>query len=157
MEGRQPVDLTQHPSRIVPTLHELILQAIVLQARNAESNPKVCTGAKREQLSKLAARKYARIVQKLGFPAKFKVLSYSLVRIQYTLYFSSERRNYIYGLDFKIQNIVGSCHVKFPIRLEGLAYSHSAFSSVSDNLKNYGSHGDNMSDDSHTSLNYSQD
>ncbi|XP_022560016.1 TATA-box-binding protein 1 [Brassica napus] len=82
---------------------ELILQAIVLQARNAESNPKVCTGAKREQLSKLAARKYARIVQKLGFPAKFK--------------------------DFKIQNIVGSCHVKFPIRLEGLAYSHSAFSS----------------------------
>ena len=38
--------------------------------------------------------------------------------------------------DFKIQNIVGSCDVKFPIRLEGLAYSHSAFSSVSDNLKN---------------------
>lgn len=34
--------------------------------------------------------------------------------------------------DFKIQNIVGSCDVKFPIRLEGLAYSHSAFSSVSD-------------------------
>ncbi|CAN6928286.1 unnamed protein product [Brassica oleracea] len=104
MEGSQPVDLTQHPSRIVPTLHELRLQAIALQARNAESNPKVCTGAKREQLSKLAARKYARIVQKLGFPAKFK--------------------------DFKIQNIVGSCHVKFPIRLEGLAYSHSAFSSL---------------------------
>jgi hypothetical protein len=34
--------------------------------------------------------------------------------------------------DFKIQNIVGSCDVKFPIRLEGLAYSHAAFSSVSD-------------------------
>lgn len=33
--------------------------------------------------------------------------------------------------DFKIQNIVGSCDVKFPIRLEGLAYSHGAFSSVS--------------------------
>lgn len=32
--------------------------------------------------------------------------------------------------DFKIQNIVGSCDVKFPIRLEGLAYSHGAFSSV---------------------------
>ncbi|CAF2056146.1 unnamed protein product [Brassica napus] len=105
MEGSQPVDLTQHPSRIVPTLHELRLQAIALQARNAESNPKVCIrGAKREQLSKLAARTYARIVQKLGFPAKFK--------------------------DFKIQNIVGSCHVKFPIRLEGLAYSHSAFSRI---------------------------
>ena len=33
--------------------------------------------------------------------------------------------------DFKIQNIVGSCDVKFPIRLEGLAYSHSFFCSVS--------------------------
>jgi len=32
--------------------------------------------------------------------------------------------------DFKIQNIVGSCDVKFPIRLEGLSYTHSMFSSV---------------------------
>ncbi|KAK1257156.1 TATA-binding protein 2 [Acorus gramineus] len=30
-------------------------------------------------------------------------------------------------MDFKIQNIVGSCDVKFPIRLEGLTYSHGAF------------------------------
>ncbi|WMV08843.1 hypothetical protein MTR67_002228 [Solanum verrucosum] len=67
------------------------------------SGKMVCTGAKSEQQSKLAARKYARIIQKLGFPAKFK--------------------------DFKIQNIVGSCDVKFPIRLEGLAYAHGAFSS----------------------------
>ena len=50
----------------------------------------VCTGAKSEEDSRLAARKYARIVQKLGFPAKFK--------------------------NFKIQNMVGSCDVKFPIR-----------------------------------------
>jgi transcription initiation factor TFIID TATA-box-binding protein len=64
----------------------------------------VCTGAKSEQQSKLAARKYARIIQKLGFPAQFK--------------------------DFKIQNIVGSCDAKFPIRLEGLAYAHGHFSSV---------------------------
>ncbi|CAH8340019.1 unnamed protein product [Eruca vesicaria subsp. sativa] len=138
MEGSQPVDLSKHPSGIVPTLQNIVstvnldckldLKAIALQARNAEYNPKrfaavimrirepkttalifasgkmVCTGAKSEHLSKLAARKYARIVQKLGFPAKFK--------------------------DFKIQNIVGSCDVKFPIRLEGLAYSHSAFSSM---------------------------
>ena len=48
---------------------------------------------------------YAKIVQKLGFPATFK--------------------------EFKIQNIVGSCDVKFPIRLEGLAYAHSLFASVS--------------------------
>jgi TATA-box binding protein (TBP) (component of TFIID and TFIIIB) len=32
----------------------------------------VCTGAKSEEESRLAARKYARIVQKLGFPTKFK-------------------------------------------------------------------------------------
>ncbi|KAF1868142.1 hypothetical protein Lal_00018658 [Lupinus albus] len=72
------------------------------------SGKMVCTGAKSEAQSKLAARKYARIIQKLGFPAKFK--------------------------DFKIQNIVGSCDVKFPIRLEGLAYSHGAFSSYEPEL-----------------------
>ncbi|CAL5421063.1 unnamed protein product [Camellia sinensis] len=135
LEGSQPVDLSKHPSGIVPTLQNIVstvnldckldLKAIALQARNAEYNPKrfaavimrirdpkttalifasgkmVCTGAKSEQLSKLAARK-------LGFPAKFK--------------------------DFKIQNIVGSCDVKFPIRLEGLAYSHGAFSSYEPEL-----------------------
>ncbi|XP_073263028.1 uncharacterized protein [Populus alba] len=137
LEGSQPVDLSKHPSGIVPILQNIVstvnldcrldLKQIALQARNAEYNPKrfaavimrirepkttalifasgkmVCTGAKSEQQSKLAARKYARIIQKLGFAAKFK--------------------------DFKIQNIVGSCDVKFPIRLEGLAYSHGAFSS----------------------------
>jgi hypothetical protein len=33
--------------------------------------------------------------------------------------------------DFKIQNIVGSCDVRFPIRLEGLNYQHGLFCSVS--------------------------
>ena len=33
--------------------------------------------------------------------------------------------------DFKIQNIVGSCDVKFPIRLEGLALSSGTFANVS--------------------------
>lgn len=42
----------------------------------------VVTGAKSEDDSRLASRKYARIIQKLGFDAKFQ--------------------------DFKIQNIVGS-------------------------------------------------
>jgi transcription initiation factor TFIID TATA-box-binding protein len=138
LEGSQPVDLAKHPSGIVPTLQNIVstvnmdcrleLKTIALHARNAEYNPKrfaavimrirdpkttalifasgkmVCTGAKSEQQSKLAARKYARIIQKLGFPAQFK--------------------------DFKIQNIVGSCDAKFPIRLEGLAYAHGHFSSV---------------------------
>merc|ERR1711934_389853 len=105
---------------------------IALQARNSEYNPKrfaavimrirdpkttaliftsgkmVCTGAKSEEQSRLAARKYARIVQKLGYPAKFQ--------------------------DFRIQNIVGSCDVQFPIRLEGLAYAHGVYSSYEPEL-----------------------
>ena len=66
-----------------------------MHARNAEYNPKrfaavimrireprttalifssgkmVCTGAKSEEDSRLAARKYARIIQKLGFVVRF--------------------------------------------------------------------------------------
>lgn len=61
-----------------------------------------------EEQSRLAARKYARVVQKLGFPAKF--------------------------LDFKIQNMVGSCDVKFPIRLEPLVLSHQQFASYEPEL-----------------------
>uniref|UniRef100_A0A1B0A4A9 TATA-box-binding protein n=1 Tax=Glossina pallidipes TaxID=7398 RepID=A0A1B0A4A9_GLOPL len=111
---------------------KLDLKKIALHARNAEYNPKrfaavimrireprttalifssgkmVCTGAKSEDDSRLAARKYARIIQKLGFPAKF--------------------------LDFKIQNMVGSCDVKFPIRLEGLVLTHCNFSSYEPEL-----------------------
>ncbi|NXQ32916.1 TBPL2 protein, partial [Alaudala cheleensis] len=123
-------------SGIVPQLQNIVstvnlackldLKNIALHARNAEYNPKrfaalimrireprttalifssgkmVCTGAKSEEQSRLAARKYARVVQKLGFPAKF--------------------------LDFKIQNMVGSCDVRFPIRLEGLVLTHQQFS-----------------------------
>ncbi|XP_039770013.1 TATA box-binding protein-like 2 isoform X1 [Ornithorhynchus anatinus] len=111
---------------------KLDLKRIALQARNAEYNPKrfaavimrireprttalifssgkmVCTGAKSEEQSRLAARKYARVVQKLGFPARF--------------------------LDFKIQNMVGSCDVRFPIRLEGLVLTHQQFCSYEPEL-----------------------
>jgi len=111
---------------------QLDLKAIALKARNAEYNPKrfaavimrirdpkttalifasgkmVCTGAKTEVHSKLAARKYARIIQKLGFAATFR--------------------------EFKIQNIVGSCDVQFAIRLEGLAFDHSQFCSYEPEL-----------------------
>ena len=127
---------------IVPQLQNIVstvnlacpldLKRIALNARNAEYNPKrfaavimrirdprttalifssgkmVCTGAKSEEDSRLAARKYARIIQKLGFPAKFK--------------------------EFKIQNMVGSCDVKFPIRLEGLMLTHGQFSSYEPEL-----------------------
>jgi len=137
-----PVTPTSADPGIVPQLQNIVstvnlgckldLKKIALHARNAEYNPKrfaavimrireprttalifssgkmVCTGAKSEEQSRLAARKYARIVQKLGFDAKF--------------------------LDFKIQNMVGSCDVKFPIRLEGLVLTHSQFSSYEPEL-----------------------
>ena len=72
------------------------------------SGKMVVTGAKSEEFCRLAARKYARIIQKLGFPARFS--------------------------EFKIQNIVGSCDIKFPIRLEGLAFSHGHYSSYEPEL-----------------------
>ncbi|KAL3874692.1 hypothetical protein ACJMK2_037667 [Sinanodonta woodiana] len=137
-----PATPASEGSGIVPQLQNIVctvnlgckldLKKIALHARNAEYNPKrfaavimrireprttalifssgkmVCTGAKSEELAKLAARKYARIVQKLGFPAKF--------------------------MDFKIQNMVGSCDVKFPIRLEGLVLTHGKFSSYEPEL-----------------------
>ena len=113
---------------IVSTLNlkcELDLREIALRSRNAEYNPKrfaavimrirepkttalifasgkmVCTGARNEDDSRKASRQYAKIIRKLGFNVKFS--------------------------EFKIQNIVGSCDVKFPIRLEGLASEHSLF------------------------------
>jgi len=136
------VDLVKHPSGIIPVLQNVVstvnlgvklnLKNIALHARNAEYNPKrfaavimrirepkttalifasgkmVCTGAKSEEQSKLAARRYARIVQKVGFAVQFQ--------------------------EFKIQNIVGSCDVKFPIKLEGLVYHHPNYSSYEPEL-----------------------
>lgn len=84
---------------------------------------------------------YARIIQKLGFPAKFKVRAsfsqndeFKFTSPQFKAFIHTTFWHFVYPIfsqDFKIQNIVGSCDVKFPIRLEGLAYSHGAFSSVS--------------------------
>lgn len=105
----------------------LRLRNIALHARNAEYNPRrfaavvmrlrepkttalifasgkmVCTGAKTEEDSKTASRKYARIVQKLGFQVTFS--------------------------NFTIQNIVGSSDVGFPIDLEYISNNHSAYCS----------------------------
>ncbi|XP_061552848.1 TATA box-binding protein-like 2 [Phycodurus eques] len=142
MTPMTPVTPMTERSGIIPQLQNIVstvnlgcpldLKFIALQARNAEYNPKrfaavimrireprttalifssgkmVCTGAKSEEQSRLAARKYARVVQKLGFPARF--------------------------LDFKIQNMVASCDVCFPIRLEGLVLTHQQFSSYEPEL-----------------------
>lgn len=108
------------------------LAHIATHARNAEYNPKrfsaavirlrdpkatallfqsgkmVTTGARNEDDSRLAARKVAKIVKKLGGNASFK--------------------------DFRIQNIVGTGGVSFPIRLEGLADEHGRMSSYEPEL-----------------------
>ncbi|XP_023233446.1 TATA-box-binding protein-like [Centruroides sculpturatus] len=62
----------------------------------------ICTGAKNEIESSIAVRKFVKIIQKLGY------------RIRY--------------FEFKIQNIVGSCEVRFQINLELLAIAYAKFS-----------------------------
>lgn len=96
----------------------LNLKEIALQEQNVEYNPKrfsglimkiknpkatalifsngkiVCLGAKTEEDSKAACHKFGKIIKSLGYHVVLK--------------------------DFKIQNIVGSCNVKFPIPLPKL-------------------------------------
>lgn len=104
-----------------------------MQARNAEYNPKrfvavimrirkpkatalvfqsgkiVVTGSKNEYESRLAASKFCRILQRLG---------YSHIRF----------------MDFTIQNIVGSADVRFPIKLEHLCNDNSFYASYEPEL-----------------------
>ncbi|KAF7702721.1 TATA-box-binding protein [Cucumispora dikerogammari] len=130
------------PDGIVPIIQNVVatvnfkskldLKSIALRARNSEYNPKrfaavimriksprttalifasgkmVMTGAKSEQEVKLAGLKFGRIVSKLGFPTQFE--------------------------DFKVQNIVSSCDIKFSIRLEGLMAAHANYCSYEPEL-----------------------
>lgn len=111
---------------------DLNLQNINFRTRNSEYNPSrfhgvimriraprctalifrsgkvVCTGARNEHDANLGTRKFARILQKLGYPAKF--------------------------MDFKIQNLVATVDLRFPIRLENLNQMHGQFSSYEPEL-----------------------
>lgn len=111
----------------------LDLKKIALKCRNTEFNPrrfgavimrlrepratalifasgKMCiTGVKSAHNATLATKKFAYIVERVGFKPK----------------------DY---LDFKVQNIVGTTDVGFPIRLEGLVYAHSTFASYEPEL-----------------------
>lgn len=111
---------------------ELDLQQINFRTRNSEYNPQrfhgvvmrireprctslifrsgklVCTGARNEVDANLAARKFARIIQKLGHNVKF--------------------------IDFKVQNLVATVDLRFPIRLENLNQMHGQFSSYEPEL-----------------------
>ncbi|KAH9632314.1 hypothetical protein HF086_010239 [Spodoptera exigua] len=68
----------------------------------------LCTGLRNEHDSYIAARKFARIIQKLGYPARF--------------------------LDFKIQNFIATADLRFPIRLEALQQAHGQFASYEPEL-----------------------
>ncbi|XP_030384833.1 TBP-related factor [Scaptodrosophila lebanonensis] len=106
---------------------ELDLRSINARTRNSEYTPKrfhgvimrmhsprctalifrtgkiICTGARNEIEANIGSRKFARILQKLGFPVKF--------------------------VDYKLQNIVATVDLRFPIRLENLNQVHGQFSS----------------------------
>lgn len=104
---------------------KLDLRKIVQKARNAEYNPKrfagaimrisnpkstalifqtgkiVCTGTKSIDESKIASKKFAKIIKKIGYPIRYS--------------------------NFNVQNIVGSCDVRFSITLRTLFDSNSEF------------------------------
>lgn len=112
---------------------KLDLKKIALKCRNTEFNPRrfaavimrlrepratalifgsgkmVVTGVKSTHNATLAAKKFAYIVEKVGFQPQDII-------------------------DFKVQNIVGTADCGFPIRLEGLVYAHSAFASYEPEL-----------------------
>jgi len=109
------------------------LKKIALKCRNTEFNPRrfaavimrlrepratalifasgkmVVTGIKSTHNASLACKKFAYIVERVGFQLGE-------------------------SMDFKVQNIVGTADVGFPIRLEGLVYAHSAFASYEPEL-----------------------
>ncbi|OMO98312.1 TATA-box binding protein [Corchorus olitorius] len=121
----QPIPILQNVVSTVNLGCALDLKTIALKAGNAEYNPKrfaavimrikepkttallfasgkvVCTGAKSMELSKLACKKFARIVQKLGFQVVFK--------------------------NFKVQNMVASADVTAPVNLSRLSTDHYLF------------------------------
>jgi len=112
---------------------ELDLREIAMKARNAEFNPKrfialimkirdpkvtalvfksgriVVVGAKSERDARVAGRKFARILQNVGYP-----------NIRFT--------------DFTIRNVVASADVKFPIKLEQLVREHEQWATYEPEL-----------------------
>ena len=112
---------------------KLDLDKITQTARNAEYNPKrfqavimrireprttalifasgkmVVTGAKTNEASMNASKKFTAIIQKVGFPAA-RFASY------------------------KVQNTTATCDVGFPIRLEAFLYAHAAKSTYEPEL-----------------------
>ena len=128
LEVKVRVEITPRLVNIVSTAHleaDIDLRGLARKAMNVEYNPKrfsaaimrirqpkatglifsngklICCGAKSEEESRIAARRIAKTVHKLGFKCRFT--------------------------QFLIRNMVASCFVGFKIRLEGLNCHHSNF------------------------------
>lgn len=122
------LDVFPHIDNVICSFNlrsEVDLKTVAFKARNAEYNPRkvnavvlrfrsprstalvysngkvMVTGSRSEDDARLACKKAAKIVSKCSHPD---------VRFA----------------DFKIENIVASTDVRYPIRLEGLAYEHRA-------------------------------
>jgi len=122
-KAEDKIEILPNIENIVSTANfgcHLNLREIALQAKNAEYNPRrfsavimkikepkttalifssgriVCLGAKTEEDSKKACKKFGKIIKSLGYPAIFK--------------------------EFKIENIVGSLDIKFNISLNKLYF-----------------------------------
>jgi transcription initiation factor TFIID TATA-box-binding protein len=111
---------------------KLNLPDIALKCRNTEYNPKkfgavimrlrepkttcllfssgkcVITGARSSHNASLAARKFAYILNKLSFSNR--------------------------AIDFKMENIIATTDVGFPVRLEGILFAHAKFASYEPEL-----------------------
>lgn len=103
---------------------KLDLKAIALKARNAEYNPRRLPA----EIMRIREPKTTALIFATG-----KIVCTGTIRSQQRentleLYKSQVILEFKFK-DFKIQNIVASCDVRFPIRLEGLAMAHSSFSS----------------------------
>ena len=81
---------------------------IKISATIFSSGKMICSGAKNEKDSKIACKKFSKIVKKLGYNVELK--------------------------DFKIQNIVASYDIKFKI---SLYYLYNKINSMINNSKNY--------------------
>ncbi|XP_023228081.1 TATA box-binding protein-like protein 1 [Centruroides sculpturatus] len=67
-----------------------------------------CTGATSEEMSKVAARKYARVLQKLGFQVRFT--------------------------NFRVVNVLGTCIMPFGIHIVNFSQKHRKFASYEPEL-----------------------
>jgi transcription initiation factor TFIID TATA-box-binding protein len=123
-----PLEVFPHLDNVICSFHlrsDIDLKALVFKARNAEYNPRkvnaavlrfrspkftalvysngkvMVSGAAGEDEAKTCCKKVTRIVSRCGFP-----------NVRFA--------------QFKIENLVASTDIRFPVRLEGLAYEHRA-------------------------------